>query len=108
MRELAYHRLLLPTAEQHAAKTATIDGAFTSTYGEHVDRTLRLASALRGELEAPTPPGVRAGVGPSLVAKQLRLEERLRKRRAVDLDERLRRAGRIEMNRPGDQLLARP
>jgi long-chain acyl-CoA synthetase len=50
MRELAYHRLLLPIAEQHAAKVATIDGAFTSTYGEHVERSLRLAGALRREL----------------------------------------------------------
>ena len=50
MRELAYHRLLLPMAERHASKPATIDGAFTATYGEHVERTLRLTSALRGPL----------------------------------------------------------
>jgi len=50
MKELVYHRLLLPVAEQHADKVATIDGASTTSYGQHVDRTLRLASALRTEL----------------------------------------------------------
>jgi long-chain acyl-CoA synthetase len=50
MRELVYHRLLLPMAERHAGRTATIDGAFTSTYGEHADRTLRLTNALRTSL----------------------------------------------------------
>ena len=50
MRELAYHRLLLPVAERFASKVATIDGTFTSTYGEHVERTMRVASALRREL----------------------------------------------------------
>jgi acyl-CoA synthetase (AMP-forming)/AMP-acid ligase II len=50
MRELAYHRLLLPMAERFPDGTATVDGSFTSTYGEHVERTLRLTSALRGEL----------------------------------------------------------
>jgi len=50
MKELVYRRLLLPVAEQHADKVATIDGGFTSTFGEHAERTLRLTRALRGEL----------------------------------------------------------
>ncbi|MFT3853194.1 MAG: long-chain-fatty-acid--CoA ligase [Ilumatobacteraceae bacterium] len=50
MKELVYHRLLLPVAEQFADRTATIDGTFTTTYGQHAERTLRLASALRHEL----------------------------------------------------------
>ena len=44
MRELAYHRLLLPVAERFASKVATIDGTFTATFGEHVERTMRLAT----------------------------------------------------------------
>jgi acyl-CoA synthetase (AMP-forming)/AMP-acid ligase II len=52
MKELVFNRLLLPTAERHASATAFIDGETdrTVTFGEHVDRVTRLASALRSEL----------------------------------------------------------
>ena len=50
VKELVYHRFLLPTAERLASKTATLDGDFTATYAEHVDRVLRLSSGLATEL----------------------------------------------------------
>ena len=53
MRELIYHRFLLPIVERHAHKTAVIDGDFTVTYEQHLERVLRLGNALRA-----------AGVGP--------------------------------------------
>jgi long-chain acyl-CoA synthetase len=53
MKELVYHRFLLPTVERLADKTAVIDGEFRATYEQHLDRVLRLGHALR-----------RLGVGP--------------------------------------------
>jgi long-chain acyl-CoA synthetase len=50
MKELVYHRFLLPTIERLPDKTGVIDGRFTATYSEHLDRVLRVASALRSEL----------------------------------------------------------
>ena len=50
MKELVYHRQLLPAADRFADKPAFFDGAYQATYGEHVDRVLRLANGLRGEL----------------------------------------------------------
>jgi acyl-CoA synthetase (AMP-forming)/AMP-acid ligase II len=50
MKELVYHRYLLPTAERAAKKTAVIDGSFTSTFGEHLDRVLKLADAMSSQL----------------------------------------------------------
>jgi acyl-CoA synthetase (AMP-forming)/AMP-acid ligase II len=50
VKELVYHRFLLPTAERLAAKTAVIDGEFSATYSEHVERVLRLASGLSHDL----------------------------------------------------------
>jgi acyl-CoA synthetase (AMP-forming)/AMP-acid ligase II len=50
VKELIYHRYLLPTAERLAADTATIDGAFQATFSEHVDRVLRLNQALTAQL----------------------------------------------------------
>ena len=49
-----YHRLLLPAVERYGDKEAILDGDHRSTLAEHLDRTTRLASALRTEL----------GVGP--------------------------------------------
>ena len=46
MKELIYHRHLLPATEQHADKVAVIDGAYTATYAQHLDRVARLAGAL--------------------------------------------------------------
>ncbi len=54
MKELVYHRYLLPTVERLPDTTAVIDGAFRSTYAEHLDRVCRLAEGMRTEL----------GVGP--------------------------------------------
>ncbi len=50
MKDLVYHRMLLPAADRYADKLATIDGEFTATYAEHVDRALRLANGLGSEL----------------------------------------------------------
>ena len=46
MKELVYHRHLLPAVEQHADKVAVIDGAYTATYAQHLDRVARLTGAL--------------------------------------------------------------
>jgi acyl-CoA synthetase (AMP-forming)/AMP-acid ligase II len=50
MKELVYHRHLLPTAERHADKVAVYDDPFRATYAEHVERVLRLGDALQREL----------------------------------------------------------
>ena len=44
MKDLVYHRMLLPAADRYADKAATLDADFTATYSEHVERTLRLAT----------------------------------------------------------------
>ncbi|HAS12268.1 MAG TPA: hypothetical protein DCS55_17425 [Acidimicrobiaceae bacterium] len=54
MKELVYHRLLLPAVERYGDREAIIDGDHRGTLAEHLDRTTKLASALRTEL----------GVGP--------------------------------------------
>lgn len=54
MKELVYHRLLLPAVERYGDREVIIDGDHRGTLSEHLDRTTRLASALRTEL----------GVGP--------------------------------------------
>src|SRR5262245_19169457 len=62
MKELLFHRLLLPTVERQAADPAFIDGESGAvvTFGEHLDRVGRLASALRTELGVQ--PGDRVAV----------------------------------------------
>jgi long-chain acyl-CoA synthetase len=50
MKELVYHRHLLPAAERCADKVAFYDGLFRATYAEHVERVLRLGDALQNEL----------------------------------------------------------
>ena len=50
MKELVYHRSLLPAAARHAGDLAVVDGDFTATYGQHADRVLRLADGMRREL----------------------------------------------------------
>ena len=50
MKELVYPRLLLPAVEQFGDKTTVLDGEHKATLGEHVERTMRLASAMRSEL----------------------------------------------------------
>ncbi len=46
MKELIYHRHLLPATEQHADKVAVIDGTYCATYAQHLDRVARTAGAL--------------------------------------------------------------
>ena len=50
MKELVFHRQLLPSAERFADKPAFLDPPYQATYGEHVDRVLRLADGLGREL----------------------------------------------------------
>ncbi len=51
MKELVYHRYLLPTTARLSDKTSVLDGGVTFTYAEHLDRVCRLAGGLRGELD---------------------------------------------------------
>jgi len=50
VKELVYHRHLLPAVEQHADSPASIDGEFRATHGQHLERVLRLAHALGHEI----------------------------------------------------------
>ena len=50
MKELVYHRQLLPSVDHYGDKTMIIDGEYRSTHATHVERTLRLASALKKDL----------------------------------------------------------
>ena len=45
-----YHRLLLPAVERYGDREVILDGEHRGTLAEHLDRTTRLASALRTEL----------------------------------------------------------
>lgn len=54
MKELVYHRLLLPAIDTYADKVGFIDQGYEGTFAEHGDRVLRLCHALRHQL----------GVGP--------------------------------------------
>jgi long-chain acyl-CoA synthetase len=46
MKELVYHRLLLPAVERSADVAAFHDGEYHASFGEHLDRVGRLAGAL--------------------------------------------------------------
>jgi long-chain acyl-CoA synthetase len=50
VKELVYGRLLLPAANGSADRVGFHDGAYHGTYGAHLERVLRLVSALRTEL----------------------------------------------------------
>ena len=52
MKELVWHRQLLPAVDRNAASPFLVDTGTgqTTTYGEHGSRVLRLASAMRKEL----------------------------------------------------------
>jgi acyl-CoA synthetase (AMP-forming)/AMP-acid ligase II len=50
VKELVYHRYLLPATDRLTGKTAVLDGESTFTYGEHLDRVCRLAGGLSSEL----------------------------------------------------------
>ena len=62
MKELVWHRQLLPSVDRHAAAPFLTDTGTgtTTTYAEHGSRVLRLASALRKELGVE--PGDRVAV----------------------------------------------
>jgi acyl-CoA synthetase (AMP-forming)/AMP-acid ligase II len=47
MKELIYHRHLLPAVERHADKIGFIDGDYRATYARHLDRVGRLCAALK-------------------------------------------------------------
>ena len=50
MKELIYHRQLLPTVERYASKKAFLDGDYEATFAQHLDRVTRLSRALGKEL----------------------------------------------------------
>jgi len=50
VKDLVYARSLLPTVDRYADKTAVIDGPYRATFGEHLERTLRLGSGMRERL----------------------------------------------------------
>ena len=47
MKELVYHRHLLPAVERAADQDCVIDGAYTATYAQHFERVQRTVGALR-------------------------------------------------------------
>jgi hypothetical protein len=46
MKELVYHRHLLPAVERYADKVGFVDGSYRATYARHIDRVGRLCAAL--------------------------------------------------------------
>jgi acyl-CoA synthetase (AMP-forming)/AMP-acid ligase II len=50
MKELVYHRYLLPAVERAPSTPASIDGDFVATYDHHLERVNRLAAGMRSEL----------------------------------------------------------
>ena len=50
MKELVYHRQLLPALERYASRVGFHDGDYHGTWEQHGDRVLRLANALGPEL----------------------------------------------------------
>ncbi len=50
MKELVYHRFLLPVVERLADRVAVIDGDYSATYADHRDRVCRLADGMAKEL----------------------------------------------------------
>jgi|HubBroStandDraft_1064217.scaffolds.fasta_scaffold33362_1 long-chain acyl-CoA synthetase len=47
MKELVYHRHLLPAVEHYADKVGFVDGSYRGTYAGHLDRVARLCASLR-------------------------------------------------------------
>ncbi|HUE60474.1 MAG TPA: long-chain-fatty-acid--CoA ligase [Acidimicrobiales bacterium] len=50
MKELVYHRYLLPAVERLASKPASIDGEFSASFEQHLERVNRLAAGMRTDL----------------------------------------------------------
>src|SRR4029453_5908294 len=57
-----------------------------------------------GVLELPGLPAMRSSEGALLMAEELGLEQAMRNRGAVDLDERALAAGRVRVDGPGDEV----
>ncbi len=51
MKELVFHRQLLPALERWPDRVAFHDGAYHATFQQHGDRVLRLANAMRTQLD---------------------------------------------------------
>jgi long-chain acyl-CoA synthetase len=47
MKELIYHRHLLPAVERYADKVGFVDGEYRGTYATHLDRVARLCAVLK-------------------------------------------------------------
>jgi acyl-CoA synthetase (AMP-forming)/AMP-acid ligase II len=47
MKELIYHRHLLPAVSRYADKVGFVDGAYRATYAQHLDRVARLCAVLK-------------------------------------------------------------
>ena len=50
MKELIFHRLFEPALNYMGDEESLVDRDYSATFGEHADRTMRLCSALGGEL----------------------------------------------------------
>ncbi|MYF04989.1 MAG: long-chain fatty acid--CoA ligase, partial [Holophagales bacterium] len=50
MKELIFHRLFEPALNYSGDQESLVDRAYSATFGEHADRTMRLCTALSGEL----------------------------------------------------------
>lgn len=50
MKDLVYQRSLLPITDRYSDKVAILDGAFTATFAEHLDRVLRLSDGIGKQL----------------------------------------------------------
>ncbi len=74
--------------------------------GAHLSHLVQEQDAARGLLDRARPGGERPREGPLLVAEQLRLQQRLRQRGAVERDERTAGPGRAAMDETGDHFLA--
>ena len=48
MKELIYHRMLIPSVERNHDRLGFVDGAYRATFAQHIDRVGRLCAALRG------------------------------------------------------------
>ncbi len=74
----------------------------------HVPDLVQEDGAAVGHFEFPLLVRKRTGKGPAAVAEKFALQQALRRRAAVDLDERLAAAGRALVNGPGNHALAGP
>jgi acyl-CoA synthetase (AMP-forming)/AMP-acid ligase II len=50
MKDLVYHRSLIPVSTRFADKVGVIDGEYTGTFSQHLDRVLRLADGMQSQL----------------------------------------------------------